>query len=63
MKMNAGRRIPTVNLFAAPPRVLSSQMPLALAGVGAIGCGVVVFAAVAFAMGLLLGWHPEVRFG
>lgn len=52
------RRIPTVNLFAEPPRALSSQVQLRLAEIGAIGCGVLVFGAVVFAIGLLLGWHP-----
>ena len=61
--MSPRRRIPSVNLFASPPRVLSSQVALRLAEIGAIGCGVLVIGAVAFAIGLLMGWHPEVRFG
>jgi hypothetical protein len=63
MSMTPRRRIPRVNLFAGPPRVLSSQGPLGLAEIGAIGCGVLVFGAITFAIGLLLGWHPQVRFG
>ncbi len=58
-----GRRVPQVNLLATPPRMFSWRMPIGMVEVGAIGCAVIALGVVAFVLGLLLGWHPDVRFG
>ncbi len=58
-----GRRVPQVNLLAPPQRMFSWRLPIGFVEVGAIGCAVILLGFVAFVVGLVLGWHPDLSFG
>jgi hypothetical protein len=57
------RRVPQVNLLAPPPQALSVRLPVGWVEIGAVGCGVLIWGTVAFGLGLLLGWHPDLGLG